>query len=212
MKARILVFCRAPVPGEAKTRLIPALGADGAARLQAELVPDTVQRAVAAGVGPVELWAAGDDSTGLLAKVAADHAVVRRTQSGRDLGERMHAALAAGDGGPAIVIGTDCPALMPAVIAAAAAALARNDAVVVPALDGGYVLLGMHDPPAALFDGIPWGTETVLQATRERLLALGWRWHELPALPDVDVPADLDRLATLSPAWRSRVAALREGS
>ncbi|MQM30903.1 MAG: hypothetical protein CRU78_10415, partial [Candidatus Accumulibacter phosphatis] len=73
----------------------------------------------------------------------------------------------------------------------------RNDAVFIPAEDGGYVLLGLRCPQPGLFEGVDWGSERVMAQTRQRLLALGLRWCELPALWDVDRPADLTRLATL---------------
>ena len=209
MAVRILVFARSPVPGHTKTRLIPALGAAGAARLQAALVPDTVRRARAAAVGPVELWGAGSDGSGFLADVAAAQGVELLWQRGHDLGARMHTALAAQGGGPAVIIGSDCPALEPAAIAAAAAWLRCRDAVVTPALDGGYALLGVNRSNAALFDGVPWGSAAVMNATRSRLAALGWCWQELAAVSDLDEPADLAALAALHPGWRATLARLQ---
>jgi glycosyltransferase A (GT-A) superfamily protein (DUF2064 family) len=88
-----------------------------------------------------------------------------------------------------------------AVLHDAAAALATHEAVFVPALDGGYALVGLCQPPPApprLFDGIPWSTPQVMALTRERLAALGLRGAELAPLPDIDEPADL---AHLPPHW-----------
>jgi rSAM/selenodomain-associated transferase 1 len=122
-----------------------------------------------------------------------------RSQSGADLGARMAAAFTA-HAGPLLLIGTDCPALQAAHLAAAASALLDdrdNDAVFIPVEDGGYVLVGLRRPQARLFEAIDWGSERVMAQTRQRMSELGLRWAELPTLWDVDRPADLLRLATL---------------
>jgi glycosyltransferase A (GT-A) superfamily protein (DUF2064 family) len=109
----------------------------------------------------------------------------------------MHAAFSrALAGAPAaIVIGSDCPALAPEHLRAAAAVLAGGeDAVLAPAEDGGYVLIGLAHPERSLFERIAWGGPTVLAETRARLAAAGLRWRELATLWDVDRPEDLDRL------------------
>ncbi|MDX1609475.1 MAG: TIGR04282 family arsenosugar biosynthesis glycosyltransferase [Halofilum sp. (in: g-proteobacteria)] len=201
--ASILVFARAPVPGRAKTRLIPALGAEGAARLHRALVNHALGEAAAAGAERLELWAAGDDAAGELAALAAAHGARLRWQAGADLGARMQAALAdaVGRGGPALVVGTDCPWLDTAAIDEALARLVTHDAVLGPADDGGYVLLGLHRVEPVLFDGLPWGTERVLDVTRDRLAGLGWCWHELTSRGDIDRPGDLERLRALGPPW-----------
>jgi glycosyltransferase A (GT-A) superfamily protein (DUF2064 family) len=95
------------------------------------------------------------------------------------------------------LIGTDCPALTPGDLADAAAALARADVVLVPAEDGGYVLVGLAAPRPALFEGIAWGTSDVMRRTRERIAAGGWTSRELALRWDVDRPADLERVAAL---------------
>jgi len=95
----------------------------------------------------------------------------------------------------AVLIGSDCPALRPSDLRAAARALRDGaDAVLVPAEDGGYPLLGLRRVSRQLFDGIPWGRATVLDRTRARLRRLGWRWKELRTLWDVDRPEDVARL------------------
>ncbi|MCA3227671.1 MAG: TIGR04282 family arsenosugar biosynthesis glycosyltransferase, partial [Burkholderiales bacterium] len=125
---------------------------------------------------------------------ARHHGVTVLPQQGADLGARMaHAAahaLAAPGVAAALVIGTDCPALRTAHLEQAAAALARHPVVLVPAEDGGYVLLGLRAPQPALFEGVAWGGPQVLAATRQRIAAAGLRHVELPALPDLDTPAD----------------------
>ena len=203
MNARIVVFAKAPVPGRAKTRLIPALGPEGAARLQAVLLEDALQRARAAGPAGLELWGTGDDPQGCLPAAAARHGASLRDQCDGDLGARMQHALACAtaDGTPALAIGTDAPGLTPVRIEQAGESLARHDAVLVPALDGGYVLLGVHAAPAELFTGIDWGTDRVLAATHARLRTLDWRVDERPVGWDVDDPEDLERVRALGGHW-----------
>lgn len=199
----ILVFARAAIPGQVKTRLIPALGAEGAVRLHRELVRHTLHEAVAADAGRVELWIAGNDHADELATLAAEAGADIRCQRGNDLGERM--AVALGDaierGGPALVVGSDCPWLDAATLSAAAVELASRDAILGPAQDGGYVLLGLHRVARSLFEDVPWGTERVLALTRERLAALGWNWAELEIRSDIDRPEDLPRLHALGEPW-----------
>jgi rSAM/selenodomain-associated transferase 1 len=180
-----------------KTRLIPALGAAGAARLHERLVDRTLAVAVGSGVGPVELCG---DFTGdpFLAARGAAHGAALTEQGPGDLGARMHRALARmlPRAPAAILVGSDCPALTRAHLRAAAAALAAgDDAALGPAEDGGYVLIGLARLHPSLFEGIAWGGPEVLAQTRARLAVLGWRWAELDALWDVDRPADLARLA-----------------
>ena len=189
--------------GRAKTRLIPALGAGGAARLQAALIEDTLRRARAAGPVELELWGTGGDSGGWLPGVAARYGASIHEQCDGDLGARMQGALAraTADGTPALIIGTDAPGLTAVSIEQAGASLARHDAVLVPARDGGYVLLGVHAAPDSLFAGVDWGTDRVLAATRERLQALDWCVDERPVAWDVDRPEDLERVRALGGHW-----------
>ncbi|MET0681531.1 MAG: TIGR04282 family arsenosugar biosynthesis glycosyltransferase [Burkholderiales bacterium] len=193
----VLVFAKAPVPGEVKTRLASVLGAAGAAALHERLVGRTLATAAAAAAGPVELCCGPDASHPALAALARAHGAMLTAQGPGDLGDRMNAAFRrALAGAPAaIVIGCDCPALTPDHLREAAGALDEGaDAVLAPAEDGGYVLIGLARVAGALFAGIRWGESSVLADTRERLAALGWRWRELPTLWDVDRPEDLGRL------------------
>src|SRR5689334_14734736 len=131
----IAVFAKAPVAGEVKTRLVPTLGADGAARLHERLVEHALETAIAARLGPVELWCAPDPAHPFFEGCAQRFGVALRRQRGADLGARMHDAFAA-TGAPLLLIGSDCPALTPADLRACAAALGTHDAVFVPAEDG----------------------------------------------------------------------------
>lgn len=201
----IAIMARAPQPGAAKTRLIPALGAVGAARLQRRFTLQALGEARRAAAGGVTLWAAPNCEHRFFRALRRCGDVELRSQSGGDLGERMVAVFRAYPG-PVVLIGTDCPALLASDLAAAARALlddgnGRNDAVFVPAEDGGYVLVGLRAPQPGLFEGIDWGSERVMTQTRQRLSELDLRWVELPTLWDVDRPGDLARLATLDGYW-----------
>jgi uncharacterized protein len=197
-RRRIGVFAKAPVPGFAKTRLMPLLGAAGAAALQATLTEQAVHKAVASGAR-VTLWTAGvrDHSDHpFWAQLMARHGCERAAQQGDDLGARMAHALAAmtADGDAALIIGTDCPVLTVADLDAAFAALTQHDHVFVPAEDGGYVLVGSRRPVPALFAAIDWGTAEVMTQTRARLTAAGeTAVCELPMRWDLDTPDDWQR-------------------
>ena len=191
----VVVMAKAPVAGYAKTRLIPALGADGAARLAQRFLVETVRQAMASGVGEVELCCAPHRHHPAFADIASQAGLALTDQGGGDLGARMARAidrrLGVGLGNRAILIGTDVPALDADVLRRAQQALADHDAVFAPTHDGGYALIGLRRPAAPLFDAMPWSTDQVMAVTRGRMLALGLRHVELPMLADVDEPADL---------------------
>lgn len=190
----LAILAKTPAPGAVKTRLIPALGAEGAAALQARLVERTVEIACAAAIGPMTLWVTPAPPHAYFTALASRFPLGLAVQPDGDLGARMLAACQAA-GGPAIVIGTDCPALTPSHLHEAADALrAGSDVVVIPAEDGGYVLIGSRQPQPPLFDGMTWGVERVMAETRRRVAQHGLRSRELPPLWDVDRPKDLARL------------------
>ena len=193
---RTAILAKAPLAGFAKTRLIPALGARGAARLQRAFVRRTLLVAQQAGLGGgVQLWCAPSADQRFFRALQRSMGVDCRTQPEGDLGARMQAATAAP--GPVLLVGTDCPALTVQHMQAAADALRQGaDAVCIPAEDGGYVLVGLCQPQPELFDGIDWSTERVMAQTRQRASTLGLALCELAPLWDVDTPSDLVRLAT----------------
>lgn len=195
----IAVFARAPVPGHAKTRLIPRLGAEGAARLQQQLIELALARSRALPDARVTLWTDGPPEDARMGAAAAAVGATLRGQHGVDLGARMaHAFSATLHGGNAmLLIGTDCPAQTVDDLRAAVAALAEADAVVQPSEDGGYVLIGMRQPHTALFDRVEWGGATVLATTRMRARERGLRLTELPVCWDLDHAEDLDRALSL---------------
>ena len=195
-RVAIAVFSRAPIPGEVKTRLIPQLGPEGAADLQSLLIARAVGTAVAAEVGSVTLWCTPHCEHPVFATSRDAFHVELVAQRGTDLGARMLDAFEQlCRRGPTLVIGTDCPALTSADLRAAAEALTQSDdAVLKPAEDGGYVLIGLRYPVLSLFHAIPWGDDSVMTITRGRLRGARLRWRELSTSWDVDRPADLERL------------------
>ena len=191
----VAVLAKAPIAGFAKTRLIPVLGARGAAVLQGRLIERAVETACAAAVGPVTLWATPDESHPAFQSIAYAPWHRARAPGGR----RSWRAHAGGDHARqtarVLVIGSDCPALTSDHLRTAADVLRdRAPAVVVPAEDGGYALIGMRAPEPALFSDMPWGTPGVMDETRRRLRTLGLTWHEPVTLWDVDLPQDLERM------------------
>ncbi len=200
---RIIVFTRYPEAGRAKTRLIPALGAVGAARLQRRMTQDTLAVARDAERGrnaEVEVRYAGGTWRKMYRWLGAGVRFAR--QGPGDLGRRMGRALTdALDGGceRAVLIGTDCPDLSVRHIHRALDALNENDVVLGPSRDGGYWLVGIRDE-AAIFDSVPWGTSTVLERTVTLAYEQGLSVHLLDTLADVDTPNDLgDRRDLLPP-------------
>ncbi len=190
----IAILAKAPVPGLAKTRLIPTIGAHAAAVLQERLTERAVATALAADVGPVTIWCAPDGTHDSFLKLVARSRITLRRQPEGDIGARMLAATATGSG-PTLVIGTDCPALTEVHLRGAANALRNGtDVILIPAEDGGYVLIGTRSAQPPLFAGIAWGTKTVLAETRARIIAQRLILTEQPPLWDVDTEDDLARL------------------
>ena len=193
----IAILAKAPLPGFAKTRLIPELGAAVAARIHRELTLRTLRTACDASIGKVDLWCAPDPQQSFFRAIARSRRfgdrVTLHCQADGDLGQRM-AAVFAGARRPLLLVGTDCPAMTIGHLQHAMRALQDgNDAVFIPAEDGGYALVGLCRPVAAIFDRIDWGSERVLAQTRERLSTQELRWHELETLWDVDRPEDVER-------------------
>jgi rSAM/selenodomain-associated transferase 1 len=190
----LAILAKAPLAGSVKTRLIPALGAEGAAALHARLIELTVATAGAAEIGPVTLWVTPAAPHPCFTTLASRFPIALAPQPEGDLGARMLTACQAA-AGPVLVIGTDCPALTPSHLHDAADALrAGTDVVVIPAEDGGYVLIGSRRPQPRLFDEMTWSTDQVMAQTRQRVAQSGFTWRELPPLWDVDRPDDLARL------------------
>jgi rSAM/selenodomain-associated transferase 1 len=149
----------------------------------------------------IELCCAPDTRHGFFADCVEDFGASLTPQGEGHLGDRMLDALtrALKTHRAAIIVGADCPALTGRHIAEAAAMLAAHDAVLTPAEDGGYVLIGVTRADPRLFEDIEWGGDQVLARQRQNFSELGFRCHEMPTLWDVDRPEDLPRLKTLKP-------------
>lgn len=194
--SRLLIFTKAPVPGQVKTRLQPQLNAQQCAELQQQLIKQTLKVTTAAMLCPVELWCAGETHT-FLQQCSQQFNVELKTQSGTDLGQRMANAmsLTLRNTEQAIIIGCDCPVLNAQYLKQTLAALAENDVVLIPAEDGGYVLIASKIDSPDIFAAIDWGSEQVLLQTRHNLQHKRIKWAELETLWDIDRPTDLERLA-----------------
>jgi len=193
----VIVFAKAPEPGSVKTRLVPVLGTEGAAALHAKLVKHTLGTLRAASFKRVELHCAPGTDDPFFRFCEGHYGFPLQPQVAGDLGARMLSAFERALAAHAcvVLIGTDCPALTARHLRQAERALRDgNEAVFIPCEDGGYALIGLQRADGQLFEGVSWGGDSVMTQTRARLSALGWRWHELETLWDVDRPADYQRL------------------
>ena len=200
----LLQFAREPVVGAVKTRMMPHLSASEACDLHSELVWWTACTLLDAELGPVELLVAGAPENPLFVRCRERGLAGVGRQSEGDLGERMYRALV--DGllrfERVILVGSDCPGITVEYLAQAVKALDEADVVLGPALDGGYVLVGATVVQQEMFEGIAWGSDTVLASTRERLQELAATWSELSPLADIDRPEDLPLWLAIKQAGR----------
>lgn len=194
---RLLVFAKAPLAGQVKTRLIPALGANGAAALARRLLAHALRQSLAADTDAVELCVSPAPQDPAWHGMKFEPAVALTAQGGGDLGERMARTMARAIGEhhcPVMLMGTDCPALTSSRLNEAARQLMRHDAVLLPACDGGYVLIGLKAPCPELFSDMAWSNPAVAAETLRRMAALGLRVWQGPTLQDIDEAADLAHL------------------
>ena len=200
-RRHVAIFTRAPVAGASKTRLIPLLGAEGAADAQRAMTWHALEMASALPDATVSLWCAGDAAHPFLLSCSRHFKVECLPQCDGDLGMRMADCLQRllADHEQVLLTGSDCPAMTTAGLAAAAAALDHAPMVFIPAEDGGYVLIGARRGglEAGCFAEMAWGSAEVMAQTRRQLANRGWQagrdWLELPALWDVDTPDDFQR-------------------
>lgn len=191
----LIIFTRYPEPGNTKTRLIPVLGAEGAATLQRQMTEHKlaeVDKLLSFYPLSVEVHFAGGNEQ--LMQEWLGSSLVYRRQSEGDIGDRMASAfqLSFAAGMTAgVLIGSDCPDLNASLMAEAFQLLRQHDLVLGPALDGGYYLIGLRRLIPELFTGIPWSTAEVLQQTITIAKRLGLAVAKLPLLSDVDRPEDL---------------------
>jgi rSAM/selenodomain-associated transferase 1 len=209
MTTALIIFAKAPVAGQAKTRMMPALGAQGAARLAEQLLWHAVQQAVQVPWAALELCVSPDNAHPAFAQ-AQDMAqdmgqcpLSWSVQGDGDLGQRMHRAFVRclSRHSAVLLMGTDAPGLTTQVLQQAAQSLHNHDAVFVPAWDGGYALVGLRRPVPELFEGMVWSTPGVMAETRTRAHQAGLSWRELAPVHDMDEPSDLHHLP---PDWPSR--------
>jgi len=202
--AALVIFAKAPIPGEVKTRLCPPLTPDEAATLHGSFVLDMLERtklAVATLQLPFHRYLACAPSSELVFfKIMEERQGVRLLdQIGENLGQRMHRTfidLFAKGYKQVIIVGTDVPTLPLPVYQEAFAMLGRSDVVLGPALDGGYYLIGLTKPTEQLFTGVPWSTDQVLAVTQRNAMTLGLSVGLTIAWRDVDTIADLQSLIT----------------
>jgi uncharacterized protein len=205
-KACLIIFTRYPEPGKTKTRLIPALGIEGAALLHQQMAEYTVQQARTLQQSQslaIEIWFVGGNIELMQTWLGKD--LVFREQPEGDLGDRMSAAFqtAFNQGYTAVIIvGTDCPELNTALLAQGFAELQNHPLTLGPALDGGYYLIGLRQFVPELFTKIPWSTAAVLSTTLKIADRLALNPNLLPYLQDIDTPQDLiqaqSRLTTIN--------------
>jgi uncharacterized protein len=192
----LLIFCKAPVAGQVKTRLQPALSAEQAVAAHEGLTRVTLDRAFQTPLCAVRLYCAPDTGHAFFRQCAKAYPLTLSTQCGGDLGERMLNAFgeALSEYRHAILTGCDCPSLTADDLQQALTALQNgNDAVIAPAEDGGYVLIGLNAPQPCLFENMRWSNSQVMEETRRRAAAASLSVHELALQWDVDTPADWER-------------------
>ena len=197
-RVTLIVFCREPRPGYCKTRLIPRLGATGAAQLARAFLIDALAKCRAFDSARLVLAAAAADgagNSGRLRRIARRFGADLIDQGQGGLGERMARALAPYRHDGAILIGTDTPSLPLRLFERSVAMLRRSPVVISPSLDGGYYLLGVRGEMPDIFRAIAWGSARAFRQTVERLDLIGARYALGPAWYDVDRYSDVLLLA-----------------
>ena len=195
---RIIILAKAPQPGFVKTRLIPALGAEGAAELAQQMLFHTLHEALAADIGTVELCSTPKIDDVAWKGITLPLGIDVTDQGEDDLGARLARASerAIENGGSVMLIGTDCVEMSATLLREAAQSLHVHDAVIHCTADGGYALLGLKRYSTVLFSDMPWSTDVVASTTIARIRQLGWSLHVGQLLHDVDTPQDLKYLST----------------
>jgi uncharacterized protein len=194
---KLIIFSKAPISGQVKRRLIPVLGADAAAKLHQEMLEQKLRMTLEQRIAPVELYCWPHQHHPYLQDIPSRYSLTLHSQQGSDLGERMAAAIqrSISEQHHVVLIGTDCPPLDRAYLIQAFQALQDGaDAVIGPAEDGGYILIGLSRFDRGIFENIEWGTGAVCSQTVTRLKQLDFSYVELNTLWDVDRPEDLERL------------------
>lgn len=189
----LLIFTRSPIIGKTKTRLIPLLGAQGAAKFHKITLRKMLINAIASNYKNIEIWYDGEHEHPFLKKCSLDFNSTLHIQRGKDLGERMHYATqtALKKNKFVTLIGSDCPALTTDILNQAHTHLSQGTHITLgPTQDGGYYLIGMHHANSAIFQDINWGEDTVATQTRKNFIKVGIEYIELEILADIDTPKD----------------------
>lgn len=192
--AAVLVFTRSPEPGRVKTRLIPALGERGAMQLHQRLLLHTLETVSQPGHHDILCFVTPDTGNAFLLECADRFALKIHLQWGNGLGERMSHAIefAMQHYRYVIVVGSDCPELNAADFQQVLHALRNgSDVVLIPAYDGGYVLIAMEKHFPELFTGVDWGTDKVLSQTLQKAAGLNLNAYVLSEKHDIDTEDDL---------------------
>ncbi len=196
IKTALLVFTRAPVPGQTKTRLIPLLGAEGAAEFHQTVLHSTLVKAKASYFRTVEIWCTLGNGHPFLTQCGLDYSCAIKIQQGHDLGKRMYRATdtALAKNAFVAVIGSDCATITTGILNQCYQHLHKGkDAVLGPAQDGGYYLIGLNVSHPEIFQNILWGTAHVAESTRQNFARLNIDYVELETLDDIDTPRDYQK-------------------
>jgi len=190
---RIAVFAKAPLLGQVKTRLAATIGDAKALELYQQLLDYIVDTLSVARLCSVDLWVTLEPNHSQWQYYKKSYALSICSQPDGNLGNRLTyvAEKTLADNDFVLLVGADCPFIDGAYVEKAIDALADAAVVVGPAMDGGYVLLGMSEYSPVLFENIDWGTDRVYAQTIERLNSLGWSYRVLDALSDIDREEDL---------------------
>ncbi len=190
---RIIIFTKAAQPGFTKTRLIPALGKQGAADLAKRMLTHTLNQSLEANVGSVEICVTPPPTDAIWQDFAISDELEYSDQGKGDLGERLSRVTrrVIDNGESVLLIGTDCIQLTATHLQQAKDSLRYFDSILIPATDGGYVLLGLNFFHPSLFESVKWSTGTVCAETIDRLKKLGRSVRNFPSMHDIDEPGDL---------------------
>lgn len=194
----LIVFCREPIPLQAKTRLLGAMTPAAVAALADAFIRDALAKAVAVRPSRVIIAASasgGAERSRYFQRLARRFGAELIDQGGGSLGMRMARALGHCTASGALLIGTDVPSLPAATLAVSLEALRRRRVVIAPSLDGGYYAIGVRGARPPIFTGIRWSSGTVFDSTIKRLEGAGISYSLGPAWYDIDRWADVMLLA-----------------
>ena len=194
---KIIVLAKAPIAGQAKTRMIPQLGEAGAAQLQQRLLQHTISLCHQAQLADIALYCSPNTQQPIFQQLQQEYGISLHQQQGNDIGQRMHHAIEEQlrQKSKVVLVGTDCPSLNAGHLKAAFDSLSQQSPLAIaPAKDGGYVLIAATRIHPAIFQNIHWSSERVYAQTQQAIKQLGWQHTQLQILRDLDTPDDLKYL------------------